>query len=71
VQPVEAAIHAGRSILLVRWRADSIGNGASAGYALFSHAHVDVKQCIVRAMILFLLMMTCCLHQFYIKIRMG
>jgi len=36
-----------------------------------THAHVDVKQCIVRAMILFLLMMTCCLHQFYIKIRMG
>ena len=34
--PVEAVIRAGHSIKLLRWRVDSIGNGLSAGLALFS-----------------------------------
>ena len=37
----------------------------------FTYAHVDVKQCIVCAIMLFRLIMTYCIHQFYIKIRMS
>ena len=37
----------------------------------YTYAHVDVKKCIECAMMVLLLIMIYCIHQFYIKIKMS